>query len=74
MCVLYVSCGSNVWVRCHALYSVIYFKLQIALTFHRVLPGLLCFVQAKTVCRYCCMHSLAALVHVCVDVILMSSA
>ena len=28
---------------------------------------LLCFVQAKTVCRYCCMYFLAALMLVCVD-------
>ena len=33
-----------------------------------------CFVQAKTVCRYGCMYFLAALVLVCVDVIVMSSA
>ena len=35
---------------------------------------LFCFVQAKTLCRYGCMHFLAALVLVCVDVIVMSSA
>ena len=35
---------------------------------------LLCFVQAKTLCRYGCMYFLAALVLVCVDVVLMSSA
>ena len=34
----------------------------------------LCFVQAKTLCRYGCMYFLAALVLVCVDVIVMSSA
>ena len=33
-----------------------------------------CFVQAKTLCRYDCMYFLAALVLVCVDVIVMSSA
>ena len=32
------------------------------------------FVQAKTLCRYGCMYFLAALVLVCVDVIVMSSA
>ena len=37
-------------------------------------PGCLCFVQAKTLCRYGCMYFLAALVLVCVDVIVMSSA
>ena len=34
---------------------------------------LFCFVQAKTVCRYSCMYFLAALVLVCVDVMVMSS-
>ena len=32
------------------------------------------FVQTKTLCRYGCMYFLAALVLVCVDVIVMSSA
>ena len=32
------------------------------------------FVQAKPVCRYGCMHFLAALVFVCVDVMVMSTA
>ena len=45
---------------------------------HVVLSGfsirLFCFVQAETVCRYGCMYFLAALVLVCVDVIVMSSA
>ena len=35
---------------------------------------LLCFVQAKTLSRYGCMYVLAALVLVCVDVMVMSSA
>ena len=35
---------------------------------------LFCFVPAKTVCRYGYMYFLAALVLVCVDVIVMSSA
>ena len=35
---------------------------------------LLCFVQAKTLCRYGCMYFLAVLVLVCVDVMVMSSA
>ena len=34
---------------------------------------LFCFVQATTLCRYGCMYFLAALVLVCVDVMLMSS-
>ena len=35
---------------------------------------LFCFVLAKTLCRYGYMYFLAALVLVCVDVIVMSSA
>ena len=35
---------------------------------------LFCFVHAETLCRHGCMYFLAALVLVCVDVIVMSSA
>ena len=35
---------------------------------------LFCFVQTKTVCRYGCMYFLAALVLVCVHVMVMSYA
>ena len=35
---------------------------------------LFCFVQAKTFCRYGCIYFLAALILVCVDVMVMSSA
>ena len=35
---------------------------------------LFCFVPAKTLCRYGCMYFLTALVLVCVDVMVMSSA
>ena len=35
---------------------------------------LLCFVQANILCKYGCMNLLAALVLVCVDVMVMSSA
>ena len=35
---------------------------------------LFCFVQTKTVCRYGCMYFLDALVLLCVDVMVMSSA
>ena len=35
---------------------------------------LFCFVQAKTLCWYGCMYLLAALVLVCIDVMVMSSA
>ena len=36
--------------------------------------ALFCFVQAETVCRYGCMYLFPALVLVCVDVMMMSSA
>ena len=42
-------------------------RVQVVLTGFS--KGLFCFVQAKTVCRYSCMYFLAALVFVCVDVI-----
>ena len=35
---------------------------------------LLCFLQAKTLCMYGCMYFWAALVLICVDVMMMSSA
>ena len=35
---------------------------------------LFCFVQAKSVCMYGCMYFLAALVLVCADMMMMSSA
>ena len=35
---------------------------------------LFCFVRAKTLCMYGCIYFLAALVIVCVDVMVMSSA
>ena len=47
-------------------------RVQIVLSGFNV--KLFCFVQAKTVCRYGCMYFLAALVFVCVDVMVMSSA
>ena len=45
---------------------------------HVVLSGfsmrLCCFVHAKTLCKYGCIYFLVALVLVCVDVMVMSSA
>ena len=35
---------------------------------------LFCFVQTKTLCRYDCMYSLSALLPVCVDAMVTSSA
>ena len=90
MCVLYVSFGSKARPRtvgCVAMGSALLFVRSRLLVYSAgsgvnrvqvVLSGfserLFCFVQAKTLCRYGCMYFLAALVLVCVDVIVMSSA
>ena len=58
MCVLYVSFGSRVRPK----------------MLSGLMSKLLCFVQAKSLSRYGWMYVLAALVLVCVDVIVMSSA
>ena len=47
-------------------------KVQVVLSAFSM--RLFCFVQAKTFCRYDCIYFLAALVLVCVDVMVMSSA
>ena len=90
MCVLYVSFGSKVRPRtlgCVAMGSALLFIVRSRLLVYSagsgvnrvqvVLSGfskrLFCFVQAKTL-WYGCMHFLAALVLVCVDVIVMLSA
>ena len=46
--------------------------MQVVLS--RFSVGLFCFVHVNTVCRYSCMYFLAALVLVCVDVMVMSTA
>ena len=90
MCVLYVSFGSKVRPRtfgCVAMGSALLFVVRSRLLVYSagsgvnrvqvVLSGnkrLFCFVQAKTLWRYGCMYFLAALILVCVDVILMSYA
>ena len=89
ICVLYVSFGSKVRPRtfgCVAIGSDLLFIVRSRLLVYYagvnrvqvVLSGfskrLFYFVQAKTLCRYGCMHFLAALVLVCVDVIVISSA
>ena len=88
ICVLYVSFGSKVRPRtigCVAMGSALLFIVRSRLLVYSagsgvqvVLSGfskrLFCFVQTKTLCRYGCMYFLAALVLVCVDVIVMSSA
>ena len=60
MCVLYVSFGSKVRPR-----TVVLSGFSVSVS---------CFVQTKTLCRYGCMYFLAALMLVCVDVMVMSSA
>ena len=88
MCVLYVSFGSKVRPRtfgCVAMGSALLFIVRSRLLVYSagsgvnrvqvVLSGFrFYFVQAKTLCRFGCMYFLAALVLVCVDVIVMSSA
>ena len=88
MCVLYVSIGSKVRPRtfgCVALGIALLFivssvysagsgvnRVQVVLSGFSM--RLFCFVQANTLCRYGCMYFLAALVLMCVDVMVMSSA
>ena len=90
MHVLYVSFGSKVRSRtfgCVAMGSAV-FILRFRLLLYSagsgvnrvqdVLSGFsvrsFCIVQANTLCGYCCIYFLAALVLVCVDVMVMSSA
>ena len=47
-------------------------RVQVVLS--RFSVRLLCFVHAKTLCRYACMYFFAALVLGCVDVMMISSA
>ena len=90
MCVLYLSFWSKVRLRtfgCVAIGNAVCILRSRLLLYPTgfgvndvqvVLSGfnvrLFCFVQAKTYCRYGCMYFLAALVLVCVDVMVMSSA
>ena len=76
----YVSFGLKVRPRtfgCVAIGSAVLFIFRSRLLLYSAGSGvnrLFCFDQAKTVCRYGYMYFLAALVLVCVDVIVMSSA
>ena len=88
MCVLYVSFVSKVRPRtigCVAMRSAVLFIFRSRLLLYSagsgvqiVLSGfsvrLFCCVQTTTLCRYGCMDFLAALVLVCVDVMVMLSA
>ena len=79
MCVLYVSFGSKVKSAVLFIFRSILLLYSAGVGVSRVqvvLSGfsvrMFCFVQAKTLCRYDCMYFLAALVLVCVDVMVMS--
>ena len=77
----------NIWVHCHG-YSALLCIFRSRLLVYSAWSGvnrvqvvlsgfsvrLVCFVQAKTLCIYGCIYFLAALVLVCVDVMVMSSA
>ena len=83
MCGLYVSFGSKVRPRtfgCIVMGNAVLFILRIILFLYSTGSGvqvvlsefsvrLLCFVQAKTLCRYGCMYFFSALMLLCVDVI-----
>ena len=77
MCELYVRFGSKVLFINRSRFPIYSARSGVNRE-HVVLSGfsviLLCFVQAITLCRYGCMYFLAALVLVCVDVMVMSSA
>ena len=90
MCVLYVSFVSKVRPRtfgCVAMHSVVLFIFRSRLLLYSATSGVnrvqvvlsgfcvrLFFVQAKTLCRYGCTYFFSALVVVCVDVMVISSA
>ena len=83
MCVLYVCFRSKVRPRtfgCVAMGSalLVYSAVSGVNREQVVLSGfsmrLFCFVQAKTFCMYGCIYFLAALVLVCVDVMVVSYA
>ena len=89
MCVLYVSFGSKVRPRtfgCVAMGSALFCNFRSRLLVYSagssmnrvqvVLSGfsMRLFCWAKTLCMYGCMYFLAALVLVCVDAMVMSSA
>ena len=83
MCVLYVNFGSKVRPRTFwfvamrrsrlLLYSAGSGVNRVQVVLSGFSVRLFCFVQAKTLCRYGCMYCFAALVLVCVDVMVMSS-
>ena len=72
----YVAMVSAVWFILRSRFPLYYTgcgmnRVQVVLSGFSV--GLFCFVQPK-LCRYGCMYLLVALVLVCVDVMVMSSA
>ena len=56
------------------LYSAVSGVNRVQVVFSGFSVRLFCFVQIQSLCRYGCIYLLAALVRVCVDVIVMSSA
>ena len=78
--------AQNLWVRYMGSAVLFIFRSRLLLysagsgvnRVHVVLSGfsviLFCFVQANFLCGYGCMYLLAALMLVCVDVMMMSSA
>ena len=77
MCVLYVSFESKVRPKtfgCIAMGSAGFGVNRVQVVLSGFSVRLFCFIQAKTLCMYGCMYFLAALMLVCLDVMVMSSA
>ena len=72
-----VAMGSAVLLICRSrllLYSAGSGVNRVQVVLYGFSVRLFCFVPAKTLCRYGCMYYLAAIVLVCVDVMMMPSA
>ena len=79
LCVALLMCLFVLWVACltvfvNCSYSAGSGVNRVQVVLSGCSKRLFCFVKAKTLYRYGCMYFLAALVLVCVDVIVMSSA
>ena len=81
MCVLHVSLWTKVKPRTIGcvvmgmlLYSAGFGVNRVQIILSGFSGKLFCFFPAKTFCRYSCMYFLAALVRMCVYVMVMSSA
>ena len=73
-CVAMGSALSFILVSTLLVYSAGSGVNRVHVVLHRFSMKFLFFVQAKTLCRHGCMYFLAALVLVCVDVMVMSSS